>query len=219
MAAQINLYDASLRRERRLLTLTSLVAVAIGLTLLIALAGMLDRDRLPPLAAESQRLDEQIKQLQEQLVVLGREAAERQPDPALTERLALARVSLQTREHVLELLRRDLAPEAAAWSELLRALARAHSEGVWLTGVQAQAGGGLEIRGRALDAALLPGYLARLNGEEPLRGRGFAALDIKPGGKPEKKTAPGTQSVEEGQPPFIEFILVPQTTPGREKKS
>jgi len=218
MAAQINLYDASLRRVRRLLTLASLVAVAIGLTLLIAVAGVLERDRLPPLAAESQRLDEQAKQLQEQMVVLGREAAERQPDAVLAERLALARVSLQTRERVLELLRRDLAPEAASWSELLRALARARSEGVWLTGVQAQADGGLEIRGRALDAALLPGYLARLNGEGPLRGRGFAALDIK-AGKPEKKAATGTLPADEGKPPFVEFTLVPQAAPGREKKS
>lgn len=221
MAAQINLYDPALRRQRRFLTLSSLTAVAIGLTLLVALAGIWERDKLPPLVAQGQKLDEQLKDLQERMVALEREASERQPDPALAERLAIARVSLQTREQVLDILRRDLAPDAATWAELLRALSRARLEGVWLTGLDAKADGSIEIRGRALDAALLPDYLARLNAEAPLRGRGFAALDIRAGKLDPKpgEAASAKPAAEAGPPPFIEFTLAPPALPATEKKS
>ena len=116
---------------------------------------------------------------------------------------------------------------------MLRGFARQTAEGVWLTGF-VLAGSEVEIRGRLSDAALLPHYIQRLNGEPIFKGRRFAALDMSEGSlqpagaaatpataPAAPAAAPGASAAPQSAPGgrrFTEFVLHGRLpTPGGER--
>ena len=61
----------------------------------------------------------------------------------------------------------------------MRALARQSVGGLWLTGFSITNGGNdVTLRGRMLNADLLPRFLGRLGAEKSFEGRGFRSLAI-----------------------------------------
>jgi ABC-type thiamine transport system substrate-binding protein len=83
---------------------------------------------------------------------------------------------------------------------VLRALARASVEGVWLTRIQFTKGKSeLSLAGRATRAELVPAYLERLRAEEALRGRDFSRLEVM-------RTSAGKADAA-AAPRFVEFML------------
>jgi hypothetical protein len=80
---------------------------------------------------------------------------------------------------------------------VLRALARASMDGVWLTRIQfARGRGELSIAGRATRAELVPAYLERLRAEQALRGRDFSRLEVMRPGAGKAAPAPDSRYVE-----------------------
>lgn len=89
-------------------------------------------------------------------------------------------------------------------TEVFLALARQAQAQVWITGFGVDADGqALTLEGRMTAAAMLPGYLRRLNGEERFRGRPFAQLQMR-------SIEPGAAQAE----PLIEFALRSQPATG-----
>jgi hypothetical protein len=76
---------------------------------------------------------------------------------------------------------------------------------LWLTGVSINgAGNDIGVQGRAMQATLIPNYIARLTGERVMRGKTFASLDI---GRPEAAASaasigagPGGRAIRRVQP-------------------
>jgi hypothetical protein len=75
---------------------------------------------------------------------------------------------------------------------------------LWLTGVSINgAGNDIGVQGRAMQATLIPNYIARLTGERVMRGKTFASLDI---GRPEAaarrlhRRRPGGRAIRRVQP-------------------
>lgn len=213
---QINLLNSALRPQREWLTLRN-VALALVLVLLAeGLAFAVQRQRNAALAQELTSLQARSRLLQEETQTLGRMIGERQPDPALAEEIARTAQALAQREEALRALEGPLAPGAPAgdggsggFARVMLGFARQTVDGVWLTGFTI-GGERMEIRGRMLDAALLPAYIRRLNGEPIFNARQFAALDMK-GIVP---AAPGTEpaGAASGVPaaptrPYVEFVL------------
>jgi hypothetical protein len=95
---------------------------------------------------------------------------------------------------------------ATGYSEYFRALARQHVDGLWLTGLAITgAGCDIGVRGRALDASLLPGFLGRLTQEKIMQGKAFGSLQIsQPGDKAAKDAKPAATA---NAAPFVEFSL------------
>ncbi len=221
---QINLLNPALRPQREWLTLRN-VALALALILLAeGLAFTVQRQRNAALAQELTSLQARSRLLQEETQTLGRMIGERQPDPALAEEIARTAQALAQREEALRALEGPLAPNAAGsidrhghdagggtggFARFMLGFARQTVDGVWLTGFTI-GGERMEIRGRMLDAALLPAYIRRLNSEPIFNARQFAALDMK-GVVP---AAPGTEpaGAASGVPaaptrPYVEFVL------------
>jgi hypothetical protein len=70
---------------------------------------------------------------------------------------------------------------------------------MWITGFSVSPDGqSLELRGRALDAAAVPDYLAHLNAEPVFRGRQFGQLSL---------SAVLPEGAAEGAAPITEFTL------------
>lgn len=219
MTQQINLYDPSLQRQREWLTLRNVVGMGVACAILVAAPGLATRLELPALTRLSSANEAQIKAAREQVTLLGQAIASRKPDPRVEQELLGRRLMLETRGAVRDMLRKSLGVEAGGrFADHLRGLARQSLSGLWLTGFSVDAGGGMEIRGRTTDPALLPEYIRRLNKEAAFQGRAFAALKLDPG-KPDAPAGPAAAPVPPSgasaaapRAPYHEFVLVPVKT-------
>jgi MSHA biogenesis protein MshI len=215
MAQQINLFDPALERQRAWLTLRNVTGLAVGLAVAVGALGYAERRELAPLATLSTANETRLKAAREQIAVLGQQMANRKPDPHLEQEVVAKRFLLATRGEVLALLRKSIGEEAAPpFADYLRGLARQTIPGLWLTAFSIEAqSGGMEIRGRTIDPALLPTYIRRLNGEPAFRGQAFAALKLDTGKPDAPHPAPSTGAAKAPVPVlaarYHEFSLIP----------
>jgi len=218
MSQQINLYDPALQKQRDWLALANVATAGMLLLLAVAALGALARHEVPRLTAQTAANDAQLKAAKEQLTVLGQQVAGRKPDPRLEQMLGVAHLLLSARSEVLTTLQQRLGPEAVSYAEYLRGFSRQSLAGLWLTEFSFAAGGGMEIRGRTVDPALLPEYIRQLGRERAFQGHTFAALQLGEGkpdaavGAPPPATAATTVAMATTKAPFHEFMLIPTKT-------
>jgi hypothetical protein len=208
---QINLYDVRLRPRNELAKARSLgIAAAVLLVLLFAFAVYvrLVADRR---GAELSALQAELRTEQEQVTALAKVAAERRVTPALAGELANSRALLETRQEVMDVLASGRLGKADGFSGVMFGFARQAQADVWLTGFSVAGGGEeIEIRGRLLDPAKLPGYVQRLSGEPVFHGRRFATLEMRSVEPEAAKTDAGAAapSASSATPPrYVEFVL------------
>jgi Tfp pilus assembly protein PilN len=180
MAQHLNLLVAELLPQRRRWTLAQGLA---GLALL-GVGGLLCGGVLDYLASRM-RIEVDLQQqagdaLRLQLAGLqardGADGASARIDAELTALRRQAGAIDQARQ----LISSGAAGQPGGHASLLLALARQSDPAVWLTGLQVSADHtSLELRGRMLDPAALPGYLAHLQVEPLLHGRRFAQLGLR----------------------------------------
>ncbi|MFO1219351.1 MAG: hypothetical protein U1E89_13365 [Burkholderiaceae bacterium] len=193
MSQQINLFVPELRPPRRVATAAQALALAAFVAVGGALAAGVLRWQAADEAQRSQALQQQASQLQAQLATRPAEAPAARVSAQEIERL---RQIVAAQQRVTQALDGG-APNAAVPSDYLLALARQAHASVWLTGFELSADErAIEIRGRMLDASVLPAYLGRLNAEPRFKGRSFAQLEIRP-------PAPGADAAA----PYPEFVL------------
>lgn len=202
MSQQVNLFNPVFLKQKKIFSAVAmaqgLALVTVGLVAMAAFAGW----QVRRLEAEVARNAAWLKAEETRLAEVRGQLVARKPSPALVgEAEALAR-EVERREAVLGLVEKagEGRPGAGVY---LRALARSHREGLWLTGFEL-AGDEITLTGRALEAELVPDYLGRLGREEALRGRRFATLRM------ERPKAGQDGAV----PAWIEFTL--RSTPPRE---
>ena len=209
MTQQINLYDPELRRRVELLTLTNLVLTSLVLLSIVILAATWLNLRRDKREAEATTLSLQSKLLQDQVQSLGQRIGTQKPNLPLEQSLATLKEQLSARSGMLALLQRGLGPAAVSFAEYLRGLARQTPHGLWLTGFVVNGdGGGMEIQGRTVDPALVPGYIKRLNVEQSFHGVAFSALQLGvPAPAVGTNAGPGA-AASTPRPAFHEFTLV-----------
>lgn len=205
MSQQINLYNPALRKRREWLSLP-VIAVVTGLVLLVEVAaaawqGWERADVQSRLAG----MQSQLRLLQEEVQTIARVVAERQSDPALAKEIERANEALRQREEVFKALETAAADSGNGFSGYFMAFARQTMDGLWLTGFTINSRT-LEIRGRALDGALLPTYIRRLDAERNFQGRKFAALEMK-GVEPKPTDSAAAKPAVKPARPYVEFLL------------
>lgn len=215
MSQQINLYEARLRPRRELATGRNLGVAALVLLMAVTgvalWAGVVAGQKTEVAAS----LQKQVGEQQEQLTALTKAVAERRMSPALAAELERTRAVLAVRAEALEQLESGRHGNAIGFSEIFSGFARQAQPNLWLTGFTVARGGeGIEIRGRALDASVLPAYVQRLGGEPAFRGRRFAGLEMldkerKDEGAEQPAKAPTVTAAQPAaRPPrFVEFVL------------
>jgi hypothetical protein len=209
MSQQVNLFNPVFLQKKKLFTAATM-AVSLGV-LAVGLAGVCvaAKVRLASLQAQADHGGAQLERTQKRLASVTAEFTPRQQDPKLAEELSLAQSELVDLKDVAGVIERGELGDTAGYAEYFRALARQSVDGLWLTGVSI-GGAGLEIgvRGRAMDPALVPGYLGRLRNERVMQGKPVASLQIGEGA--------ALKSVRDGKEtsapaPYVEFSL--QSTP------
>ncbi len=188
MSQQINLLLPELRRRRDWLAFPTVAVAALLVLLGVAGLALWGRQQVEALLAEQRRGEAELGALRQRVQALGVALAARRPNPALKEEVDRLAEGLRQRNEALEAVESGRSGSREGQSGAMRAFARQTVDGVWLTGFSL-ASSDVEIRGRLSDAALLPHYIRRLNGEPAFQGRRFAALAMQEGGAP--AVAPG----------------------------
>lgn len=203
---QINLFNPAFQPQKQVLSSAS-IALALGVVVagiaLLALAGTMETAELRQQAASGAA---QLEKRQPRLEAANREFTPRQKDATLDAQIAQADAQLAAMRHISGALTRGELGDTSGFAGYFKALARQGMQGLWLTGVTVGAGGAqIGIKGRAVDPAMVPGYLNRLTHEPLMQGKSFASLQIG-------EAAPLAAQDAEGKPatrpaPYIEFSL------------
>lgn len=206
MSQQINLLSPDLRRKRERVSATHVALLTVVAVLIVLSVAVWTRKEAELSAQSAEEQESKLKALKEQIAAAGKELLARKPNERLLVELAGARSQLEGRQEVMKYLEHGGLASADGFAQFLHGLARQTVNGVWLTGFSVNEGGhDMELRGRALQAALLPDYIRRLNGEAVFRGRSFASIDVHraDGDKPAPEGA-GRNAL----PRFVEFVLL-----------
>ena len=217
MSQQINLLLPELRPRFDWLALPVVLAIAGSGLVLLAVVGELQALREARLSSAAASINGQLLNLQQQVQTLGQAVAARKPNAALHEEISARRAGIVQRREGLAYVAQGTGDAAPAFSGMLQGFARQDIDGLWLVGFGLNQGG-LEMRGRLLDPALLPRYITRLNGDAAFTGRQFAALEMK-GVAPAAPATADKASAEPAAPgPYTEFVLRTATAPTPEKR-
>jgi hypothetical protein len=177
---QINLYNPAFLRRNPALEPGALLVYGVALVLMIS-AGMtvFVHSARSEAARELAEVEQKIKAEQATAASLVAQKATRRKNPALDAEATRVEGRAAAGEESLDYIRSGALGSAQGFSPTMRALARQSVEGVWLTGFSIGAGGAeVVLRGRMLDADLLPRYLARLGQDKGFEGRRFDSLSI-----------------------------------------
>lgn len=206
MSQQINLFNPAFEQKKKLF---GAATMAQGISVLIVGVCALTfygKQRVIALEKDAQSGARQVEQKKARLAAVTAEFAPRTKNPALEAELAGAQAQLAALQRIAEVLARGEMGNTAGYSEYFKAFARQHADGLWLTGLSiAGAGNEIGVRGRALDASLVPGYFGRLTHERVMQGKAFGSLQIT---QPQPIRVVGKDGKETTVPaPYIEFSL------------
>jgi hypothetical protein len=214
MSQQINLFNPVFLQKKKMFTAAAMAAALGVLVLGLFAMGVAARVRVASLQAQADQGAAQLEKAQKRLASVSAEFAPRKEDPHVAEELAQAQDELLGLKEVAGVIERGELGDTRGYAEYFRALARQSVDGLWLTGVNiAGAGLDLGVRGRALDPALVPGFLGRLRNERVMQGKPVGSLQIG--------EAAALKVVKDGREastpaPYVEFSLqsTPQARPG-----
>jgi len=177
---QINLYNPALEARRSALSFKGAVAGwVVTAALVVAVAGY-QTIRVRAAEQQERELAAQLATAQAEALRLGSAMASRRSDSRFTEEIARLEAEIKGRQEVMQVLGSGGLGDTRGFSDHLKAFARQSFEGVWLTGLSiATAGRDIAVEGRALQAAYVPSYLKRLNGESAMQGHPFSELVIQ----------------------------------------
>lgn len=201
MPQQINLYNPAFEAKRALMSLKGAVAGWVVTAALVVVFAGYQMISLRSVEQQERELARQAAAAQADAQRLGGEMASRRHDPRITEEVTRLEGEVKGRQEVMNMLGSGGLGDTRGFSDHLKAFARQSFEGVWLTGLSiATAGRDVSIEGRALQAAYVPSYLKRLNGENAMQGHPFSELLIQ-------EPAPDPGAKTPVRPNYVEFKL------------
>lgn len=204
MSQQINLFNPLFLKQEKIFTA---VAMAQALAVLAAgtvLVSYMASSSVASLKKRAVDGEQRVARLQAGLEKATTELAPRQKDAQLDTRIEQADARLKSLKEVSHMLEGGELGNTSGYSGYFKAFARQNMHGLWLTGVSIEgAGNEVGVRGRALDATLVPAYIGRLTRETIMHGKGFGSLSIS---QPEL-AKPGARDGAPAPAPYVEFSL------------
>ena len=208
MSQQINLFNPIFLKQKKVFTAGHIVQV-LGVIVLGALAmvayGSYSVGQLEKRLAAAQA---HVTAREAALAKVKAEFAPREKSKFLQDEAARLQAELASMREAEGVLKGGDLGNTSGYAEYFRAFARQNVPGLWLTGLDiVGAGREINVRGKALQAGLVPGYIGKLTQEPVLRGKTFGSLQIG-GAEAAAQQALATPAVQPAKPaPYIEFRL------------
>lgn len=205
----INLLTPAFRKPRVQLSLARSLAFAVIAALLMSLLMAHDQTRVNGLREELASAQSLLKAQSVYTSRLKGESGQKGAS-VLDAEIQRLEATLKTARDSMNVLEGGALGNRDGFARYMQAFARQSLDGLWLTGFTVAGGGDVAIEGRVLRPELVPAYIQRLNGEPALKGRAFAALDLRR--PPPLATAPvaggaPAAPLKPEAPRFIEFAL------------
>jgi len=179
MHQQVNLFHPMFRRERKVFSAAALLQICVLAVLAMGALYGYERWQLGT-------TDQALAALRTQHTRLQRQLAQQQPPPkpkttqALDARIAALNKQLKARRDLVQRIDTLVDANSQGFAPPLKALARIHVPGLWLTGLTIDhPEATIELRGVALRPKLVPGYLQRLPGQAAFRNVHFQTVELK----------------------------------------
>ena len=187
MSRQINLFNPIFLKQKKIFAALTIVQ-ALGVLVLgmvaMALYANYRVNDLERRAASGKAL---LAGRETRLVQATAQFAPRQKSATLAAEITAAEAELANLHQVESVLNGGALGNTAGYAEYFRAFARQNVNGLWLTGLSiVGAGNDIGVDGRAMQATLIPNYIARLSSERIMHGKTFANLQI---GRPQVQVA------------------------------
>lgn len=218
MSQQINLLNPALRPKIDFVSPANVAWAVLASLVLVGVLGTICTARLQAFKADAAAAADQLKTFQDRVSLLTLKVASAKPDASLQSELDKLRAQIEARDAVMAAAGSGAPVPGNGYVDVLKALARRTTQGIWLTGISVSASGSLELTGRAIDRAIVAEYLRRLNEEQVLAGRSFSGMKIQVP-KPDENAEGSSR-----RPRYLEFTLTSgsaqgEGAPGEGKKS
>ncbi|MFH2135634.1 MAG: fimbrial assembly protein [Pseudomonadota bacterium] len=180
MSQQINLFNPIfLKQKKHFSAVTMLQAL-----LLIVLGSMLfygyAKYQVKLLAKQTDEMNVRHEAEQKRLLNYINEFSPQRAQKLLNDELQMVEVQASMQEALLMTLKSGAFGNKQGYSEFMRAFARQTVKGLWLTGFNINGDGAqMSLQGAVVNPRLLPEYIQRMNREPVMRGKAFAALQMK----------------------------------------
>lgn len=179
MSQQINLFNPIFLKTKKIFTANAMARALAVLGLGLGGFVIYLQQSVAGLEAERRSVQAQLALRQEQHKVAVETYKPRQKTPALEAEVRQAEAQLKSMQLIATVLNKGEVGNTDGFGTYFKALARQNVQGLWLTGVDIEdAGQHMSLRGRAMQADLVPAYIARLQQESALKGKSFASLKI-----------------------------------------
>lgn len=154
----INMYQPMFRRQPKILSATTLLAI-IGIVMALML-GLYSNahSNMQRLQRTSTELTTNYSKLQAQLSVAANNA-EFSTNAVISDEITALQAQIDDRKALVERINQLFIDADDGFSEIFETLAQTNLPNLWLTGVELNQNGSVEISGTALDAMLVPQYM------------------------------------------------------------
>ncbi|GAB5605283.1 PilN domain-containing protein [Sideroxyarcus sp. TK5] len=180
MSQQINLFNPVFLKQRKhfsaLTMLQALLLIVLGSMLFYGYAMY----QVKLLAKQTAEMNVRYEAEQRRLVNYINEFSPERAQKQLNDELQMVEAQASQQETLLATLKSGAFGNTQGYSEYLRAFARQTVKGLWLTGFDINGDGAqMSLQGAVVNPRLLPEYIQRMNREPVMRGKSFAALQMK----------------------------------------
>lgn len=163
----VNLYQPVLRRQPKLLSAATLITIiAIVLVLLFALY-LNAQSTLQALQSTSKNLDQNYTQLEARLGAVS-SVADFPVSTTISDEVTTLQAQINDRIALIEKIDNLFIDTEVGFGDVFESLAQSSLPGLWLTGIQLEQDGSIEISGTTLDPKLVPRYLQMISQYSPL---------------------------------------------------
>jgi hypothetical protein len=179
VSQQINLFNPIFRKQKKYF---SSVAMAQALAIICVACGLLALDaayRMQALAKQASATETLLAAREQRLTEVKVQFAPRPKSATLAAETLAAQQELTMLQTASATVQRGGFGDTHGFSRYFSAFARQSIDGLWLTELRLSSGGAaIGIQGNALQAPLVPQYMARLANEPVMKGKAFATLAI-----------------------------------------
>jgi len=173
----INLYQPVFRQQPTLLSAVTLLSVIAASIVLMSGVAVYAHSKTEGLQRTSKELALSHSQLSARIVTsTPNEAAP--TDAYLRDEITKTQHKIDESRALLERIDKLFVGRVGGFSHVFEILAKTKVEGLWLTGIELDYDGNIEITGMAMEPKLVPKYLNLIAQHSPLEALNFGAVNL-----------------------------------------
>jgi len=171
------MYQPMFRRQPKILSATTLLAI-IGIVMAL-MFGLYSNahSNMQRLQRTSTELTTNYLKLQAQLSVIANNA-EFSTNAVISDEITALQAQIDDRKALVERINRLFINADDGFSEVFETLAQTNLPNLWLTGVELNQNGSVEISGTALDAMLVPQYMQLITQASSLENLNSGTVEL-----------------------------------------